>query len=105
MSDTPRTDAESGYSDGFGRWKYSPDGYEVSADFARNLERECAVLRKQLAEARDKALEDAACVVEQPFPVCCGSYQGLECCGCSVPEWHSPDSAAEAIRQLKGKQS
>jgi len=41
MSDTPRTDKETGYEDGSGCWKsVVPNGAFVYADFARTLERE-----------------------------------------------------------------
>ena len=56
MSDTPRTDAEAGYADGSGCWKRRDDGSEVPADFARNLERELAAARAELAEALEELM-------------------------------------------------
>ncbi len=77
MSDIPRTDA----GKGLGR----DCATCVSCELCADLERENADLRRQLAEARDKALEDAAEMCEQ--------HQG------------SAENCAAAIRQLKGKQS
>jgi hypothetical protein len=55
MSDTPRTDAEAGYMDGSGCWKWRDDGSEVPADFARDLERELAAVKRERYEARRTA--------------------------------------------------
>ena len=58
MSDTPKTDEE--MMDG-----WSGDAYAVSVKFAQNLERENESLKAQLAECRDKALEEAATICDQ----------------------------------------
>ncbi len=95
MSDTPRTDAQE--QCGF---VYDANGEPigngvpaVSAKFARDLERENAELRRQLAEARDKALEDAAVAVENETCNCCEDLRAFS------------EHACQTIRQLKGKQS
>ena len=54
MSDTPRTDAEAGYDDASGCWKYREDGPYVDADFARQLERENAALREKMKVSWDE---------------------------------------------------
>ena len=43
--DTPKTNAEAGYIDGSGCWKYNEDGECVGTDFARRLEREILLLQ------------------------------------------------------------
>jgi hypothetical protein len=58
MSDTPRTDAEVGYFDNSGCWRFRIDGQTVGSDFARTLERELAA-----AKAWKDALLDEACIV------------------------------------------
>ena len=45
---TPITDAEAGYEDGSGCWKYRPNGAYVPADLARQLERDRARLLEAL---------------------------------------------------------
>jgi hypothetical protein len=47
MSDTPRTDAEAGFLDEGEYWRPHETGFYVDADFARELERENAALRKE----------------------------------------------------------
>jgi chromosome segregation ATPase len=71
MSQTPRTDAEAGYSDPSGCWKYHKDGSEVPADFARELELELAEAEASDAEsiamyhrARDRAEHHEAWITE-----------------------------------------
>lgn len=57
MSDTPRTDAHAGFvldstPVHCQSFDPTPDGTYVPVDFARELERECARLQKELNEAR-----------------------------------------------------
>lgn len=49
MSDTPRTDNERGYYDVEGFWTYSVHGGIVSAEFARQLERELTTANERIA--------------------------------------------------------
>jgi hypothetical protein len=61
MNHTPRTDSQAGWvldstavhPQGF---ELSPDGAYVSADFARELERENTRLREQLADLANKLI-------------------------------------------------
>ena len=53
MSDTPRTDLETADD-------WSGGAFAVSVAFARELECEIESLKAQLAECREKALEEAA---------------------------------------------
>lgn len=57
MSATPLTDAEAGYPDGSGCWKYNDLGLYVDADFARDLELKLNAARED-AERLAKNLTD-----------------------------------------------
>lgn len=69
---TPRTDANTHWTtshDGFFELEPNPKGHWVTADFARELERELAALRRNnllLTEILHKTLEDYALVVSKP---------------------------------------
>lgn len=54
MNDTPRTDAEAGYYDGSGCWKYDKAGDCVPSDFARELERDRYKLANEYAQLSTK---------------------------------------------------
>ena len=55
--DTPRTDQAAGYWAGAGTWVPSLDGY-VPASVAREMEREIATLKQEMATIKDYSRQD-----------------------------------------------
>lgn len=78
MSDTPRTDAIEGYHG-------HDDGSCVPADFARQLERELAELRKAYQELLDRQI--ASAIVHSHHPL---RHYDRTCPACNQPRLFGP---------------
>lgn len=57
QTDTPRTDQSAGYWAGPGTWVPSLDGY-VPSSVAREMEREIATLKQEMATIKDYSRKD-----------------------------------------------